>query len=72
MATVLLYEMISCIWNNPLGCKVVFRSLNIEALTEMPEMNKLNFLLAPDKYFGEKLAEKSSEDLKLPTLSASK
>ncbi|XP_053168013.1 WD repeat-containing protein 49 isoform X2 [Hemicordylus capensis] len=49
---------------------VVFRSLNIEALKETTEMNKLNFLLHPDKYFGEKLAEKSSEDLKPPTLSA--
>lgn len=64
--------MISCIWNNPLGCKVVFRSLNIEDLVETPEMSKLNFLLAPDKYFGEKSAERSSEDLKPPTLSASK
>ncbi|XP_066477643.1 cilia- and flagella-associated protein 337 [Tiliqua scincoides] len=49
---------------------VVFRSLNIEALTETPEMSKLNFLLAPDKYFGEKSAERSSEDIKPPTLSA--
>ncbi|XP_034988262.2 WD repeat-containing protein 49 isoform X2 [Zootoca vivipara] len=49
---------------------VVFRSLNIEALEETTEMNESDFLLHPDKYFGEKLAEKDSEDLKLPTLSA--
>lgn len=35
-------------------------------------MNESDFLLHPDKYFGGKLAEKDSEDLKLPTLSASK
>ncbi|XP_060098428.1 WD repeat-containing protein 49 isoform X1 [Heteronotia binoei] len=51
---------------------VVFRSLNIEALKEMTEMKKLDFLLHPDKYFGEKSVEKRSEDLKLPTLSARK
>uniref|UniRef100_A0A670IEZ1 WD repeat domain 49 n=1 Tax=Podarcis muralis TaxID=64176 RepID=A0A670IEZ1_PODMU len=48
----------------------VFRSLNIEALEETTEMNESDFLLHPDKYFGGKLAEKDSEDLKLPTLSA--
>lgn len=38
----------------------------------MAEMKKLDFLLHPDKYFGEKSVEKRSEDLKLPTLSACK
>ncbi|XP_061490480.1 WD repeat-containing protein 49 [Rhineura floridana] len=49
---------------------VAFRSLNIEALEEMTEMDEHDFLLHPDKYFGEKSAEKGSEDLKLSTLSA--
>uniref|UniRef100_A0ACB8FAU7 Uncharacterized protein n=1 Tax=Sphaerodactylus townsendi TaxID=933632 RepID=A0ACB8FAU7_9SAUR len=51
---------------------VVYRSLNIEALKETTEMKKLDFLLHPDKYFGEKSGEKCWEDLKQPTLSASK
>ncbi|XP_077204614.1 cilia- and flagella-associated protein 337 [Paroedura picta] len=60
------------LFNKTAGIKptVVFRSLNIEALKEMTEMKKLDFLLHPDKYFGEKSVEKRSEDLKLPTLSA--
>ncbi|XP_054839505.1 WD repeat-containing protein 49 [Eublepharis macularius] len=59
------------IFNKAAGVKptVVFRSLNIEALKETTEM-KFEFLLHPDKYFGEKSVEKRSEDLKLPTLSA--
>lgn len=61
------------LFNKTAGIKpaVVFRSLNIEALKEMTEMKRLDFLLHPDKYFGEKSEEKHSEDLKLPTLSAS-
>ncbi|XP_029141131.1 WD repeat-containing protein 49 [Protobothrops mucrosquamatus] len=49
---------------------VVFRSLKIEALKEITDMNELDLFLHPDKYSGEKLAEKSSKDLKPPTLSA--
>nr|XP_060623559.1 WD repeat-containing protein 49 [Anolis sagrei ordinatus] len=49
---------------------VVFRSLKIEPLKETADINELDFLVHPDKYFGEKSAEKCSEDLKLPTLSA--
>ncbi|XP_060539122.1 WD repeat-containing protein 49 isoform X2 [Pantherophis guttatus] len=49
---------------------VVFRSLKIEALKEITETNELELFLHPDKYSGEKLAEKSSKDLKLPTFSA--
>ncbi|XP_063162885.1 WD repeat-containing protein 49 [Candoia aspera] len=49
---------------------VVFRSLRIEALKETTDINELDLFLHPDKYSGEKLAEKSSKYLKLPTLSA--
>ncbi|XP_042312042.1 WD repeat-containing protein 49 isoform X2 [Sceloporus undulatus] len=60
------------LFNRIAGIKptVVFRSLKIEALKETTDINELNFLVHPGKYFGEKLAEKRSEDLKLPTLSA--
>uniref|UniRef100_A0A6J0UL29 Cilia- and flagella-associated protein 337 n=1 Tax=Pogona vitticeps TaxID=103695 RepID=A0A6J0UL29_9SAUR len=60
------------IFNKTAGIKpnVVFRSLKIEALKETTDMNQLLSLVHPDKYFGEKSAEKCSEDLTLPTLSA--
>uniref|UniRef100_A0A8C3HS03 WD repeat domain 49 n=1 Tax=Chrysemys picta bellii TaxID=8478 RepID=A0A8C3HS03_CHRPI len=46
-----------------------FRSLNIGALEAVVEMNKPDFVLNPDKYFGEMTEEKCPENLKLPTLS---
>ncbi|XP_062987994.1 WD repeat-containing protein 49 [Elgaria multicarinata webbii] len=61
------------LFNRIAGIKptVVFRSLKIEALKETADMNELDILVHPDKYFGGKSAEKCSEDLKPPTLSAS-
>uniref|UniRef100_A0A674JU53 WD repeat domain 49 n=1 Tax=Terrapene triunguis TaxID=2587831 RepID=A0A674JU53_9SAUR len=49
--------------------KGTFRSLNIGALEAVVEMNKPDFVLNPDKYFGEMTEEKCPENLKLPTLS---
>ncbi|XP_074860475.1 cilia- and flagella-associated protein 337 [Carettochelys insculpta] len=46
-----------------------FRSLNIGALEEIVETNKPDFIVNPDKYFGERTEERCSENLKLPTLS---
>ncbi|XP_065413897.1 cilia- and flagella-associated protein 337 isoform X3 [Chrysemys picta bellii] len=46
-----------------------FRSLNIGALEAVVEMNKPDFVLNSDKYFGEMTEEKCPENLKLPTLS---
>uniref|UniRef100_A0A8D0HB41 WD repeat domain 49 n=1 Tax=Sphenodon punctatus TaxID=8508 RepID=A0A8D0HB41_SPHPU len=40
-----------------------FKSLNIEALEDIVEMNKPDFVLNPDKYFGEKTEESCSENL---------
>uniref|UniRef100_A0A8C8SMF0 WD repeat domain 49 n=1 Tax=Pelusios castaneus TaxID=367368 RepID=A0A8C8SMF0_9SAUR len=46
-----------------------FRSLNIEALEEVLEINKADFVLNPDKYFMEMTEDRCSATLKLPILS---
>ncbi|XP_019358792.1 PREDICTED: WD repeat-containing protein 49 [Gavialis gangeticus] len=46
-----------------------FRSLNIGTLEEVVELNRPDFVLNPNKYFGEKTEERCSESVMLPTLS---
>nr|XP_025042865.1 WD repeat-containing protein 49 isoform X5 [Pelodiscus sinensis] len=46
-----------------------FRSLKIGTLEKVVEMNKPDFVLNPDKYFGEMTEEQCSENLKFPSFS---
>ncbi|XP_075426736.1 cilia- and flagella-associated protein 337 isoform X1 [Ascaphus truei] len=46
-----------------------FSLLNIGALQDIVEVNKPDFVTNPDKYFGDKAEEKTSNNVYLPTLS---
>ncbi|KAM4771123.1 cilia- and flagella-associated protein 337 [Rhinophrynus dorsalis] len=46
-----------------------FSLLNIGPLQDIAEVNKPDFILSPDKYFGEKTEQKKCSDVKIPTLS---